>query len=262
MNCQSIQNKLPVYFSDGLDSGMRQAVESHLEGCSDCRTYLTGIYRVDTAFKESVKRKMASQAPPGDAWEKIAARLPSQNSRPMQSLRFRQIALAAAIVLLFSLLFIPPVYARLEKIFSGWLVIQVPHSGTTVTIDNFQAFTPYIPTYLPTGFDLTTTGTHTSPDGQELELTYARGKDIFLLVEKNQANPTVASDGTTVDLSGAKGILLDPANSIEEQYRATFPAGTIRVITWYQEGILINLYSNMPVEDMVWFARSMQPVQK
>jgi hypothetical protein len=115
---------------------------------------------------------------------------------------------------------------------------------------------------LPTGFDLTTTGTHTGPELEELELTYARGKNIFLLVEKKQTNPTIGSEGTTVDLSGVKGILLDPANEIEEQYRTVFPAGTIRSITWYQEGILISLYSNMPVEDMIWFARSMQPVQR
>src|SRR5690606_20212543 len=122
------------------------------------------------------------------AWTKIQTRLETRGQKPT-SLHFSRIALMVVVILLVSLVLVPPVYARLGEIIGRWLRIQVPSSGTMVTIDNFQGFTPFIPSTLPDGFDLTTTGIHSGPDSDELLLTYTRGNDVFLLVQNKPAGP-------------------------------------------------------------------------
>ena len=82
------------------------------------------------------------------------------------------------------------------------------------------------------------------------------------MVESKLSSYTSLPEGSAVDLGGIQAELLDPANEVEEQYQAAVTTGNIRLLTWRQDGILIGLYSNMPVEDMLQFARSLQPVRK
>lgn len=262
MNCQSVKNLLPAFYLADVAPHQRQAVERHLISCTDCQASLANLSAIDQHFQAAVTRQMDHLTPPSNTWKRIQAKMITRNQKPATNLRLVWLALAAAVIIVLSTLAVPPVNARLEEIARRWLLIQVPSSGTTVTIADFQAFTPWIPSSLPAGFDLTTTGIHTRSDSEELQLTYSSGADVFLLVQTNQNSSPSLPDGKTVDLGTVEGKLIDPAGVVEEQYRTAFISGSIRLLIWEQDGILISLYSNMPVENMLQFARSMGPLQK
>jgi hypothetical protein len=262
MNCQAVQDLLPAYLIENLDPAKNQAVKNHLAGCAGCQAYLANLKAAGGRFQQVIGQQMTQMTPPANAWARIQTRLAFPERKTAVGSRFYRVAFAAAALLLLSFLFAPAVYAQLGKIAGGWLRIPVPSSGSAVTINNFQAFTPLIPSSLPAGFDLTTTGIHSGPGGDELQLTYAEGKNVFLLVQKQQAGAASPVEGSPVDLGKFKGNLLDPAGKVAEQYRANITSGEIRLLTWNQEGILLSLYSNMPVEDMLQFARSLQPAQR
>ncbi len=262
MNCRSVTKMLPAYFVENLEAEQAQAVQQHLQTCLDCQSALAHLSALDTHLKDTLGRHMQHLDPPSNAWSGIQAKISAGTQHAPANLRLVRIALVIAVLFLAALPVAPSVFARLEEIAQNWLQIRVPSSDTTVTLDNFEAFTPWAPSTLPAGFDLTTSGVHLNPDSQELQLIYARGTDQFLLVETNAAGHDDLSQGLPVVLGTQHGTLFDPAGVIDESYSAVFPHGEVRLLAWEQKDIRIRLYSNMPVEDILQFARSMRPVQR
>lgn len=250
------QTLLATLLVDGLDAAPHQAIEQHLAACGDCRGRLEALRAADARLRATLPLQMSHLTPSPDAW----ARLQSTLAAPRRiDLR---LAMAAALVLLAALLLAPSVQAGLRKMTDGWLRILVPGSGTTLTIDGFTAFTPLTPTSLPAGFDLTATGVHSSPQGDELQLTYSRGEEVFLLVERRNGQTGLSGTGRLVDLNGVQGRLQDPAETVDDAYRAAFKQGTIRLLTLTKDEVDIRLYSNLSPDDLLAFARSLRPAQR
>jgi anti-sigma factor RsiW len=50
MSCEDIENKILDYQENQLSPAQRKAVEIHLAGCADCRTFARQLQQLDTAF--------------------------------------------------------------------------------------------------------------------------------------------------------------------------------------------------------------------
>jgi hypothetical protein len=81
----------PESFARLVDESPTASEQTHLDACHECREAIDEMRMQTTAL-----RALPPLAPPGDAWEKITARLDEHSVVPLQSRRRRTIATRAA----------------------------------------------------------------------------------------------------------------------------------------------------------------------
>jgi anti-sigma factor RsiW len=264
MDCPQIQNELPVYQSGELPAADAERVRQHLAGCANCRQALDELSQTATLLKSQFAAAHAHQEVPSAVWEKLETSLRA-TEKPRRLLTPRRFGIAAAalvLALLAVLLFIPPVSARVGALLSSWLRIDVPGSQTTLTIDDFSAFTPWAPTWLPAGFDLTTSGTYIAPGVDELSLIYAKGKQQIVLLQRKESSPAPLPVGIAVGWGEVRGVYDDISPTIPPEITVQFPGEPVRLLAWKQGGLSFVLYSNLEKDAMLRVAESLRQVQR
>jgi anti-sigma factor RsiW len=100
-DCDAARMAIAPFLDGELDAGERAAVESHLEGCADCRAALADARAMSALFRAEVPRERA----PADLGARIEARIAAEEGAQADRARWYRgaPALAAAAVMLFLL---------------------------------------------------------------------------------------------------------------------------------------------------------------
>lgn len=166
---------------------------------------------------------------------------------------------------------VPSVRAQVREMIDTWFHFQLPggRSGVGIGFGGArQAFTPYLPTWLPEGLDLGLNGGSTMPGAEYVEFEFhpmprRKGDDRFIrLVEgKGEAVPGLP-EGREVMVHGQRAVFTSELSDRHEiQVDPPTPAGA-RLLAWYMDEIKIELVSNLPESEMIAVAESLVPMEE
>ena len=77
MNCQGIQNILPLYSGGDLTRWRRIIVKHHLHRCENCRKELATLQRTRSIVSDALRQRAATESH-DRFWEEVLFRLPKE----------------------------------------------------------------------------------------------------------------------------------------------------------------------------------------
>ncbi len=199
--------------------------------------------------------------------------------------RFAYATLLLVTIFLGTVSLIPSARAYMQAKIIDWFHYQVPGTQSSQGIGNFEAFTPYAPTYLPAGYDGQMQGTSSAwPDYEALELAYSRRDWQFVkLIQSNWPDLDDLPPGKQVMVDGRPGLLISDLrsldgiiipylgdgiplmdvylNSLDIRQMESFDAAQARVLIWHIDDVKFELFTNgLSEAELLLIANSMQPM--
>jgi anti-sigma factor RsiW len=104
MDCKTASELLPLYFDGELDRTTSRELETHLDGCAQCRDVLIGLDALRTRLREDTSRYLAPELLRARIRKDISQRsapIPKA-ALPARPPRIRWLALAASWVIMFA----------------------------------------------------------------------------------------------------------------------------------------------------------------
>ena len=259
MDCKKIESEIPGYLAGELDGGRAEVVTRHLASCLACQAAVEEARAAETAIRELFAASQSRLVvPPGASPRLERKRAQGAGLRRRTGPRLALGAAALLLALLALAITFPSIPAQAAALLGRWFQIDIAGSGTQVRIEGFTAFTPWAPAWLPSGFDLTTTGIHLAPDADELELIFDRGDRRIVLVERKEKVPGALPEGIEITWGEVKAVYQDTGAAIPAGRGALFPTGPVRQLAWEQAGLRFELYSNLSREEMIQAAESVK----
>jgi hypothetical protein len=293
MNCQETTAMMVAYLDQELSPSERKMVAAHLAECDSCRRELAALSAVQGRVRRSLHQQAVEAVPASDAWVRLQATLaaarpayPARIAAGLQSIvlsirtmflggtlmrRFVLVSLVTLALVGGVVITVPSVRAQVREMIDTWFHFQLPggRSGVGIGFGGArQAFTPYLPTWLPEGLDLGLNGGSTMPGAEYVEFEFhpmprRKGDDRFIrLVEgKGEAVPGLP-EGREVMVHGQRAVFTSELSDRHEiQVDPPTPAGA-RLLAWYMDEIKIELVSNLPESDMIAVAESLVPMEE
>ena len=184
----------------------------------------------------------------------------------------RRLALALAIIIVF-LLVAPPAWtlaARISDWVGDWFHFRTPGTESSMSIGDFEAFTPFSPQYLPKGFESSGLGGTTAPDYVRLELTYSYGEQFASVLQSIGLGTEKLPQGETLKINTVDGVFVPVFASSSQELQqkissipivTNFDYGTTSLLAWHLGEVKIELVSNLPKEEILKIARSLAPAE-
>lgn len=284
MNCKEVQGLIPAYLGGETSPSEKQLLQNHLATCKNCQVELEEVDGLRNDLRQHLGAKAAAVAPSVAAWSNLEAVLPSKPrgaGRLGKSLSFAgwfsglrlSTQRIAVILLIVGVLVVaaPPVWAQLEPIFINWFGFSSPDGENFSAIGGFEAFTPYHAAYVPEDFDSVLLGTLTGQGIEAIEIGYDDhdGRFITLLQSMGTAVPGLPS-GEPARVGSSEAIFIRSfATSAEELQVARPEVSTVtnhdytstNYLAWFLGVIKIEMFSNLPLDEMVKVGESLEPMQ-
>jgi len=315
MNCQEVQEQLVAYLDGEVAPSEQVLIQAHLTGCDACQRELAALSATQRRVSRSLQIRAAQTAPSPQAWSRLQARLAGE-ARPsppwlptwLQRLapgvgRITQIftegitmkrgfalaALAALVIAVSTVAFVPAVRAQVGEAIVRWFRIELPGGevGFGVSeIGETLEFMSLQPTYLPAGFRYSSVMVSGGPKPFKLEF---HSDEQFVAITQSKApadKPLPA--GKEVTVNGQRGVLVTGLKGTFEggfrfrmpkevivRPKGTPPTEPIRIrgervsipyddgkrLIWYAGDVKVEMLSNLSVEEMLKIAESMVPVE-
>jgi hypothetical protein len=266
INCPMIRDELAAYQNGELSTLEAERISEHLRGCASCRMELELLRQTGALLRlrfAAANKRLLASTPTWQSRPWVAGPgSPRRRTTASRGSRLGMGAAALVLALIAALLFLPPVSARVGQLLGGWLGFSVPGTHTRLEIEGFSAFTPWAPAWLPAGFDLSTSGTHTAPGVDELLLSYTRGNEKLLLIQRKESTPAALPEGIAESWEGAQGVYVDTVSAIPAEIAAQFPGEMPHLLAWEQDGLRFELYANLAKETLLRTAQSLQRVER
>jgi len=316
MKCQEVNKLLIAYLDNEVTPSERTLIRAHLAGCERCQEELAALSALQSRVSQFLQVRAAQATPSPQAWSRLQARLagearPSLSWLPawLQRLapgvgRINQIfergvtmkkgfaltAIAALVLALSVMAFVPSVRAQVGGILNTWFHFESPDGEYEMTLVSSipMEFAPLHPTYLPAGLQSAGVGVggEFGVDEPKIELTY-RSADQFVVITQTKApadRTLPAGEETTVNgqpavlVTGLEGTFGDdfgipegsqPEDSQGETFDtppADCPCHTIaytdgKRLTWYVGDVKVEMLSNLSVEEMLKIGASLVPAE-
>lgn len=300
MKCQEVNKLLIAYLDNEVTPSERTLIQAHLAGCDTCQQELATLSALQSRVGQFLQVRAAQAAPSPQAWSRLQARLagearPSLSWLPtwLQRLapgvgRINQIfeggvtmkkgfaltAIAALVIALSVMAFVPSVRAQVGEILGGWFRIEV--RGGEVVMSGSAAFRPLRLTYLPAGLQLQSSGFSNKVSGESasIELTF-RSADQFVAITQTRApaDRTLPA-GQKMTVNGQPAVLVTGLEGTSEvripegaqvETFGTPPAEIAytdgKRLTWYVGDVKVEMLSNLSVEEMLKIGASLVPAE-
>ena len=309
MNCREVQERLVAYLDDEVTPSERALIRAHLAECEFCRKELAALSATQRRVSRSLQIRAAQTAPSPQAWSRLQARLAGE-ARPsppwlptwLQRLvpgvgRINQIfkergfalaALAALVIAVSTVAFVPSVRAQVGDAIAKWFRIELPGGEVGFGLSEIGEtleFTPLQPTYLPAGF-LYSAMVSSGKGPFKLEF---HSDEQFVAITQSKApigKPLPAGKEVTVNsqrgvlVTGLKGtfeggfrfrmpkeVIVRPKGTPPTEpsrirgERVSIPYDDGKRLIWYAGDVKVEMLSNLSVEEMLKIAESMVPVE-
>ena len=202
---------------------------------------------------------------------------------------FALAALAALVMAVGMVAFVPSVRAQVGEILNTWFRFKSPGGEYEVALSGPADFTPLHPIYLPAGFQNGGMKSVVSTSGElkSIEFAYYNSEQFVSITQTKapagKALPTgkdlAVNDQPAVLVTGLEGDFeygfRIPENAVVKTYGTldTPPAepvphhGTIaytdgKRLTWYAGDVKVEMLSNLPEEEMLKIAESLVPAEE
>jgi hypothetical protein len=180
-----------------------------------------------------------------------------------------------AIILVFLIALVavaPPVWARIEPIITHWFSFSSPDGESSAAIGGFKAFTPYYATYIPEGFQQSLLGSTTfmEPEVESLEIGYDSEERFIVLIQSKGAGVTGLPTGESAWINANPAIFIPSYATSQTDLREKQPTLSIdtnydyentNLLAWFAGEIKIEILSNLPLEEMMRVAESLESMQ-
>lgn len=285
MNCAQINPQLIAYLDGELPAEEQKQIQEHLEQCSGCRSELHKLSALEGRLGQHLQRQVAELHPAPEAWSSLQAAIFAEKvgaqrrwPRPIfPRVRFpsqvnRRWVLAVLVVVALALAALPTwaLAARVSAWVGSWFHFPTPGGKDSMSLGGFEAFTPFMPAYLPDGFQGGGMGVASGPDFETLTLTYARGEQFVVLVQSNGTAATDLPPGDKIFINGNTGVFVPVFATSSEKLQEKIPSipivtnfdyRTSSLLGWRTGEIRIMLVSNLPKEELVQIARWLVPAE-
>lgn len=281
MNCSQINSGLVAYLHGEVPSSEAESIRAHLAVCKVCQGELQMLSDLDTRIARHLNLQAEQVHPAPRAWYTLQARISRERpgrlwgvSRavsgrfPLQKQTVRNLALVLMIILAL-LLAAPPTWtlaARLSEWVGSWFHFKTPGMECSMGVGNFNAFTPYVPNYMPKSLDCGGIGGTTAPGFDRLELTYSRDEQFVTLLQSKGPDPVTLPPGSLVMINGETGLFVQVFATSSEALQQKIPSipiienldyGATSLLAWRLGEIDLKLVSNFPEEEILKIARSL-----
>ena len=312
MKCREVSELLVTYLDGEVSPSERTLILAHLAGCASCRKELAALSATQSQISRSLQVRAAQAAPSPQAWSRLQARL-VREARPSPSWlfawlqrlapdvdRINQIfeggltmkkgfalaALAALVIGISTVAFVPSVRAQVGEILNTWFHFKSPGGEYGVALSGPAEFTPLHPTYLPAGLQSGGGGISVSETGggsESVELTYHNDEQFVTIIQSKAPADKALPAGQEMTVNGQPATLVTglegtfeygfhiPEGAHVETF-GTPPAerapyhGTIaytdgKRLTWYAGDVEVEMLSNLPEVEMLKIAESLVPAE-
>jgi hypothetical protein len=179
--------------------------------------------------------------------------------------------IAVILVVLIALFAVaPPVWARLEPIITNWFGFSTPDGENFSAIGGFTAFTPYHATYLPEGFRGGLLGSGTGPDLDTIEVGYDNDDHFIKILQSKGVAVSDLPAGEHVLVNTEAAVFIPSYATSQEEFREKQPAvsivtnydyGNTNLLAWFMGEIKIEIFSNLPLAEILKVAESLEHMQ-
>ena len=266
-----------------------------------CAHLASTMPRADDDFRQSLESRLVArlqqQVPMGEARPPWFQRLALAVGRIRQALRlkggmtvkkgFAWAALAALVIAVSTVAFVPSVRAQVGKAIVRWFRIELPGGevgfGLSETGETLE-FTPLQPTYLPAGFRYSAM---VSSGKEPFKLAFYSDEQFVAITQSKAPADKPLPAGKEVLVKAQKGVLVtglkgtfkggfrfrfhkekefierkDPTKPIRIRgERVSIPYDDGKRLTWYVGDVRIEMLSNLSEEEMLKIAESMVPAE-
>ncbi len=293
MNCQETAAMMVAYLDQELSPSERKMVAAHLAECDSCRRELAALSTLQDRVRRSLHQQAVQVVPAPDAWVRLQATLgaarpayPARIAAWPQSIvlslrtmfiggtlmrRFALVSLVTLALVSGVVITVPSVRAQVREMIDTWFHFQLPGGRSGVGIGfggERQAFTPYMPSWLPEGLDLGLTGGSTAPGAEYVEFEFhpmprRKGDDRFIRLVEGKGEAVLGlPEGREVTVNGQWAVFTSELSDRHEiQVDPPTPAGA-RLLAWYMGEVKIELVSNLSESEMIAVAESLVPMEE
>lgn len=286
MNCQDVLRQMTAYADGELSSSEKMLIGAHLAACPACQQAYEATAGLQKQLQQHLQARAGHVAPRPQAWTRLEAALPSQPprqrglARAVEAFFFsdwvsaRRLSLqkvAMALLLLMALVVaVPPAWARLEPIITNWFRFTSPDGQNSGSIGGFTAFTPYHATYLPEGLQPGLLGGGTAPDLDTFEIGYNDEARFITIFQSKGDGATALPVGEPVQVGGNTAVFIQDFAVSQADFHEKRPAVSlvtdydyshVHLLAWFMGEVKIELFSNLPLAEMLLVAKSLEPMQ-
>lgn len=295
MNCKDVQDRLITYLDDELFSDEAAQVQHHLAGCEACQQEMAALWKLQSRLSQSFQQQAAGGAPLPDAWTRLQVQLNQNTSVPkwvrwlggwnMKQRRYVFAGIAAVLMIGFSLILVStPAWAAMTQWFTSLFRTPLPNADGEMIL--FSEFAPLYPTYIPESFYYSGSLTGGESGSMYTELRYNDNNYFVILYEIQLQGDETLPDGQPTTIRGNPAVLqtglAGTAQLIggEQEGRPPgsggggggggggpdtasplFPESIDytdgRQLTWFADGLYIELLTNLPEAELVKIAGSL-----
>lgn len=198
---------------------------------------------------------------------------------------FALTTIAALVIALSVMAFVPSVQAQAVDILNTWFHFKSPGGEYEMALGGSMEFAPLHPTYLPAGLQNLGSGMISAVSGESapIELSYYNNEQFVTITQTRAPADRTLPAGQEVTANGQPAVLVTglegtfeyglriPEDAVVETF-GTPPAepyrdhGTIAYIDgkrliWYVGDVKVEMLSNLPVEEMLRIAESLVPAE-
>lgn len=276
MNCKDIQSILVSYLDNEISKSERGLILAHLEDCPDCKMELEKLAAFKNNLRQSLVQLANQQKPAVSAEDQLYARL-----RVLESLKRRGNlsiktfwkgisttmkpvnAIAMTLILLFAAVFaVPVVRAQILSALSGWFVFEDANCTElrcgVLRMDSDFGYVPFNPTYMPEDFWNRGTLMEGEPGALTLGMFYTDGKGFVAIIQKPEPTMFSLPTGKKVKVKDRPASLESGLQIELEWAPSLLQHSDVRRLTWVDQGVEIQILSDLPERKILQIAESMQ----
>ena len=202
--------------------------------------------------------------------------------------RFALAAIAALVIAVSTVAFVPSVRAQVEEVLNTWFRFKSPSGGYEVALSGPADFTPLHPIYLPAGFQNGGMKSVVSTSGElkSIEFAYYNSEQFIAITQTEALADKSLPAGREVTVNGQPAVLVsglegvfeyglripEDAHDAHVETFGTPPAeplpyhGSIaytdgKRLIWYASDVKVEMLSNLSVDEMLKIAESMVPAE-
>jgi len=284
MNCKEVQELIPAYLDGETSPSEKRLIQAHLMTCMNCQEELEVVDGLRNGLQQHFRTKAVAMAPSGAAWSNLQKGLPAKTRAGgrvggyfafpgrLSGLRLSTQRIGVIFLIVFILVFVaPPVWARLEPILTNWFSFSSPDGDDFSAIGGFDAFTPYHAAYVPEDFNSGLLGTLTGQGIESIEIGYDdRDGGFITLVQSMGTAVTGLPLGESAHVGSSEAIFIHSFATSAAELQAARPEVSIvtnndytetNYLAWFLGEIKVELFSNLPLVEMLKVAESLEPMQ-
>ncbi|MCK4485634.1 MAG: zf-HC2 domain-containing protein [Desulfobacterales bacterium] len=312
MKCQEVSKALVAYLDGEVTPSERTLIQAHLAECDACQEEMTALSALQSRVSQALQVRAAQAVPSPQAWSHLQARLagevrpvPSWLSTRLQRLArgvgcisqtlqlkggvtmkkgFTLAAIAALIIAISTVVFVPSVRTEVGKILNAWFRFETPGGKGEVALLGPAEFTPLHPAYVPDEIQGSVAVINSGESGSRfVELTYHNGEQFVAITQSKTPPDKSLPAGQETTVNGQPATLVTelrgtfeygfriPKNAQVEtfgtplaeriSYHGPITYENGKQLTWYAGDVKVEMFSNLTEEEMLKIAESLVPAE-